>query len=84
MSGLVSAPLTLPGLYQFLEKRKTAGTLQSLQSEDGSVHCVFLCCDLPYQYMDEYFTKLEEDQFPEIHNKVGSYSWKPLHVLTML
>ena len=55
-----------------LEKRKSAGTLEELRNDDGSIHCVFLCCDLPYQYMSEYFTKLGESSFPPVKNKVGN------------
>lgn len=62
------------GLYQFLEKRKSAGTLNELRNEDGSIHCVFLCCDLPYQYMSEYFNKLDESNFPPVTNQVGRNS----------
>lgn len=40
--------------------------------ESGEVTCVFICCDLPYQYIDGYFDKLKEDHFPPIVNKVHS------------
>lgn len=29
---------------------------------------MFIACDLPYQYLDGYFDKLEESFFPPIHN----------------
>lgn len=54
-----------------LERRKTNGTLDALRNTDGSIHCVFICCDLPYQYIDEYFTKLDEASFPPLHNPVS-------------
>ncbi|KAG8631575.1 hypothetical protein KVT40_000715 [Elsinoe batatas] len=80
--GLVCGPssgFNLQGLYQFLEKHKQNGTMDSIRSGDGSVHCVFLCCDLPYQYIDEYFSKLGPEAFPEIHNQeltaVDSYRY---------
>lgn len=66
--------LIYTGLYQFLEKRKSAGTLNELRNEDGSIHCVFLCCDLPYQYMSEYFNKLDESNFQPVTNQVGRNS----------
>lgn len=28
-----------------------------------------MCCDLPYQYINEYFDKLGDKYFPEIHNE---------------
>ncbi|KAK7414820.1 hypothetical protein QQX98_006335 [Neonectria punicea] len=71
--GLVCGPssgFNLKGLYQFIEKREAEGTLKDLRGEDNEVHCVFLCCDLPYQYIDEYFSKLDQKHFPEIHNEL--------------
>ncbi|KAJ3457587.1 hypothetical protein MRS44_014728 [Fusarium solani] len=70
--GIVSGPssgFNLRGLYQFLEKRKAEGTLSELAGPDGTVHCVFLCCDLPYQYINEYFDKLGDSYFPTIKNE---------------
>ena len=71
--GLVCGPssgFNLQGLYQFIEKRKADGSLGTLRNRDGEIHCVFLCCDLPYQYINEYFDKLGDEHFPTIHNKV--------------
>jgi cysteine synthase/rhodanese-related sulfurtransferase len=70
--GLVCGPssgFNLQGIYQFLEKKKADGGLQSMKDERGELHCVFLCCDLPYQYMGEYFSKLGAELFPPIHNE---------------
>lgn len=70
--GLVCGPssgFNLQGLFQTLAKRKAAGTLSELAGPDGITHCVFLCCDLPYQYIDEYFQKLGESQFHPIRNE---------------
>ncbi|KGO70928.1 Tryptophan synthase beta subunit-like PLP-dependent enzymes superfamily [Penicillium italicum] len=70
--GLVCGPssgFNLQGLFQMLAKRKAAGTLSELAGPDGTTHCVFLCCDLPYQYIDEYFQKLGEQQFHPIRNE---------------
>lgn len=72
--GVVCGPssgLSLKGLYQMLEKRKRAGTLRQLAGPDGSIHCVFLCFDLPYQYVGDYFDKLGPERFPPIRNQVG-------------
>ncbi|GME54370.1 Rhodanese-like protein [Neofusicoccum parvum] len=69
--GLVCGPssgFNLQGLYQFLEKRKAAGTLGSLADQNGDVNCVFVCCDLPYQYIDEYFARLDASHFHPITN----------------
>ncbi|KAL1870381.1 hypothetical protein Plec18167_007515 [Paecilomyces lecythidis] len=70
--GLLCGPssgFNLQGLFQFIEKRKKEGNLQELAGEDGEIHCVFLCCDLPYQYVDEYFDKLGEEHFRPIVNE---------------
>lgn len=71
--GLVCGPssgFNLQGLFQMLEKRKDAGTLDDLAGADGLTHCVFLCCDLPYQYIGEYFQKLGAEEFRPIRNEV--------------
>ncbi|KAH7057434.1 tryptophan synthase beta subunit-like PLP-dependent enzyme [Macrophomina phaseolina] len=72
--GLVCGPssgFNLQGLYQFLEKRKAAGTLSELADQNGEISCVFLCCDLPYQYINEYFDKLDASQFhPIVHQRL--------------
>ncbi|KAF2141920.1 uncharacterized protein K452DRAFT_227743 [Aplosporella prunicola CBS 121167] len=69
--GLICGPssgFNLQGLYQFIEKRKSAGTLDEIRDENGETNCVFLCCDLPYQYINEYFGKLDANQFSPITN----------------
>jgi len=74
-NGIVCGPssgFNLQGLFQFIERRKKEGTLADLATHDGQIHCVTLCCDLPYQYIDEYFAKLGSDQFPAIKNSVSS------------
>ncbi|EGD95895.1 cysteine synthase [Trichophyton tonsurans CBS 112818] len=70
--GLVCGPSTgfnLQGLCQQLQKRKDAGTLPNLAGPDGKIHCVFLCCDLPYQYIQEYFDKLKPEDFHPVKNE---------------
>ncbi|KAI8957049.1 tryptophan synthase beta subunit-like PLP-dependent enzyme [Daldinia sp. FL1419] len=70
--GIVCGPssgFNLKGLFQFIEKQKAAGTLLQYAGEDGEIHCVFLCCDLPYQYINEYFDKLGPGHFPSIKNE---------------
>jgi cysteine synthase len=72
--GIICGPSSgeaLCGLLNYLQKAKDAGTLQDLAEEyTGDISCVFICCDLPYQYMDGYFQKLGEEKFPPIYNKV--------------
>ncbi|RDA82431.1 hypothetical protein CP532_2402 [Ophiocordyceps camponoti-leonardi (nom. inval.)] len=71
--GIVCGPssgFNLAGLFRFIEKRKASNTLQALAGPDGDIHCVFLCCDLPYPYVNEYFDKLGDSYFSPIHNEV--------------
>ncbi|UNI14203.1 hypothetical protein JDV02_000857 [Purpureocillium takamizusanense] len=81
-NGLVCGPssgFNLQGLYQLIEKRKADGTLAELAGPDGEIHCAFLCCDLPYQYVNEYFDKLGDEYFAPINNQellgVDSYRY---------
>ena len=62
--------LTLAGLLNYIGKRKAAGTLKDIAGPYGLVNCAFICCDLPYQYVDEYFDKLGDKAFHPIHNEV--------------
>lgn len=71
--GVVCGPssgFNLQGLFQMLEKQKAEGTLAELAGPDGLIHSVFLCCDLPYQYIGEYFQKLGPEKFLPIRNEV--------------
>ncbi|CAE7102532.1 unnamed protein product [Rhizoctonia solani] len=63
-----SSGLSLKGLYQYLDKMKKNGELDNLRADDGNVYCSFICCDQPYQYISDYFTKLGPSYFPPIHN----------------
>ncbi|GAC93444.1 cysteine synthase [Pseudozyma hubeiensis SY62] len=88
--GIVCGPssgFSLQGLFQVLERRKRQGTLAALrQQNDGKpIQAVFLCCDLPFQYVDEYFTKCDADMFPPIVNehlfKVDQYAYSTSWIL---
>ncbi|KAL8980139.1 MAG: hypothetical protein Q9205_004698 [Flavoplaca limonia] len=72
--GIVAGPSSgegLCGLIQYLEKMRISGRLSELADpETGEISCVFICCDLPYQYLDGYFDRLPESQFPPILNQV--------------
>lgn len=72
--GIIAGPSSgeaLCALIRYLEKRRVSGSLMELaDAGTGDISCVFICCDLPYQYLDGYFNKLGESQFPPIINKV--------------
>ncbi|PWN99154.1 putative cysteine synthase B, partial [Tilletiopsis washingtonensis] len=71
--GLLCGPssgFNLEGLLQFLRGHQSRGTLDSLRaSPDAPLHAVFIACDGPYQYIDEYFDKCPADAFPPIENE---------------
>lgn len=74
--GIVCGPssgFTLKGLLQQLESRKKQGTLSQLADASGEIKCVFICCDLPYQYLNEYFDKLGPEKFKPLHNEVSCH-----------
>lgn len=75
--GLICGPssgFNLKGLYQFIDKNKETSEFRKLADSDGEIHCVFLCCDLPYQYIEEYFAKLGSEKFPTIQNQVRNHT----------
>jgi hypothetical protein len=57
----------------YLGKRKADGTLSQLAGPYGLINCVFIACDLPYQYIDEYFDKVGEEAFHPIKNQVSGH-----------
>ncbi|KAH8731929.1 tryptophan synthase beta subunit-like PLP-dependent enzyme [Phaeosphaeriaceae sp. PMI808] len=70
--GLIAGPssgFNLQGLLNYIGKRKAAGDLFELAGSDGLVQCAFICCDLPYQYIDEYFDKVSSEEFHPIKNE---------------
>jgi len=64
-----SSGFALKGLYNYLDKIKKAGKLDSLKNKDGQINCVFICCDSPFPYINEYFEYLDENEFPTIENQ---------------
>ena len=58
----------MKGLYNYLERSKSNNELDQLRSDDGYINCVFICCDLPYIYLNEYKQKLGESYFAPMHN----------------
>ena len=72
--GLICGPssgMNLKGLLNFLQKAKENGELHRYaEPATGEISCVFVCCDLPYQYLDGYFARLGDDDFPPITNQV--------------
>ncbi|KAF2000906.1 cysteine synthase B [Amniculicola lignicola CBS 123094] len=71
--GIIAGPSSgeaLHGLLAFLQRMKLEDKLQNLADPaTGEIPCVFICADLPYQYMDMYYKKLGEEEFPNINNE---------------
>ncbi|KAG9091149.1 hypothetical protein FS749_016768 [Ceratobasidium sp. UAMH 11750] len=70
-TGLLGGPssgLAYVGLLKYLQRQKENGGLAKLRNERGTISCAFIVCDLPYQYIGEYVSKLGESAFPPIHN----------------
>lgn len=81
-NGLVCGPssgFNLVGLLRHLERKQAEGTLDDLRdTSTGLIDCAFLCCDLPYQYISEYFDKVPASEFHSIKNQnlVGVDSYR--------
>lgn len=72
--GLICGPssgMALQAVLDFVQRAKDEGRLAHYAGPDGHIHAVFPCCDLPYQYMDSYFKKLDASDFHPIDNYVG-------------
>ena len=70
--GLLVGPtsgMALAGLFQYLEKVMTEGTLGNLRNSAGEVLCVFPCPDGPLPYLDEYPNYVDASEFPVIRNE---------------
>lgn len=70
--GIVCGPssgFNLVGLTRYLQSRKEAGTLDQLRGQDGKIDCVFIACDLPFQYLNEYFDKVPASEFHPIQDE---------------
>ena len=72
--GLIAGPssgMALQGLLKYLQRQKDADSLKSIADPvTGELSCIFVCCDLPHQYLDTYFQKLEKEEFHPMVNEV--------------
>jgi cysteine synthase/rhodanese-related sulfurtransferase len=64
-----SSGFALRGLFNYLSKAKEQNKLSELKNENGEIICVFIACDSPFPYLNEYFEYLDEDLFPEVENE---------------
>lgn len=72
--GLIAGPSSgqaLCGLLSHLQTAKGEGRLAEYADvTTGEINAVFICADLPYQYMDLYFKKIPREEFPPTFNEV--------------
>jgi cysteine synthase/rhodanese-related sulfurtransferase len=67
--GLVVGPssgFAFEGLLKFLKKQNN---LDKFRNKNGEIIAVFISCDSPIPYVDEYFEYLGESEFPKIENE---------------
>ncbi len=62
-----SSGFALAGLLDYL-KQNLERLPDSIRNSDGELICVFICCDTPFPYFDEYFSVLGESYFPNVEN----------------
>ena len=63
-----SSGFALKGLFNYLNKIKSENRLDNLKNKDGEIICVFIACDSPFPYLNEYFEYLDDNLFPIIEN----------------
>lgn len=71
-SGILGGPstgLNLAGLLKYLSHMKRKHLLKDLQNNQGEINCVFLCCDTPFPYLNDYFERIPKRYFPKIYNQ---------------
>lgn len=54
------------GLTDFIDRKVQSDGMDILIDSDDLVHAVFMCCDLPYQYLEKY------------EEVLGSYIFTPI------
>jgi cysteine synthase/rhodanese-related sulfurtransferase len=71
-NGIVVGPssgFALSGLIKHLNSLKEQNKLDKLRNIKGEINAVFICCDSPFPYLEDYFVYLEESKFPKIENE---------------
>lgn len=71
-NGILGGPssgFNLKGLLKYFERMSNENKLDGLRNAHGEIIAVFITCDTPFPYIDEYFKYLESSEFPEIENR---------------
>lgn len=61
-----SSGMNLKWLFQYIENN--IKKIKNIVKTKWDFKCVFICCDTPLPYIDEYFKYLDQDFFSKIHN----------------
>ena len=64
-----SSGFNLKGLYNYIDRQIREDNLNQLKNDEGEVVTVFIACDTPFPYLNEYFEYLDEEYFPKIENE---------------
>lgn len=67
--GILAGPssgLNLSGLFKYLTTN--INKIDNYRNDEGLINCVFICCDTPLPYIDEYFRYLDSSEFNEVQN----------------
>lgn len=70
-SGIIAGPssgFTLQGILNQLKIYEEQNLISEL-TNDNEINIVFICCDAPYPYLNDYFKYLPESFFPVVKNK---------------
>lgn len=64
-----SSGFALQGLIDFIKNALSEGSLDKFRNVKGEVLAVFVCCDSPFPYVEEYFKYLDASYFPSVINE---------------
>lgn len=70
--GILAGPssgFNLKGLIKYFDQLSEDNNLDQIRNINGEIIAVFLTCDTPLPYVDEYFKYLNQSNFPEVENK---------------
>lgn len=70
-----SSWMNLEWVFQFI-RNNYSEIKNKIKKEKKEINIVFICCDLPFLYIKDYFNYLDDELFPEIINKHLLWDYK--------
>ncbi len=70
--GIIAGPssgLAFATAKEYIGILKKDNKLEKLKNQEGYINVIFICCDFPYLYLNEYFQYLDPSSFPNIENE---------------